>query len=1134
MNRTAKSYFRRTAFVCALQVLATVLLPAQTVIVAGVIRGTISDQTHAVIGSASVRAVNAGTGTEFVGKTNAHGGYVFPSVPVGIYSVSVEKAGFNQVRIEDVVVQVGQTTTEDMRMRPGAEAQTVVVDAEVLLRQESSISSVISQSLLDGLPLSGRRYTDFTLLTPNASQDGQTGLVSIGGEQGGEDTGYANGNGANSFAIDGANATSSYFGNARGGEKIPYTFGENAIQEFQVTVSPYNAAYGGAATGFLNTVTKSGNDTLHGNGFYYNRNSGTGANDAIDKGAGIPRPLDVLQQFGGAVGGPIKPHRAWFFFDYEQQRHKQPISSINSDFQTQEADFFPDYAPDTNLPALPAPNAPLPVPNADTVDDPTNPIYLQQVSNAIAALNANLGTHSRYANDLTFFNKYDYQATDKDRLYLSLNFNRFDSPNGEITATTTGTLGLSALASAFVHDYQASAGWTHIFSSNLLSDFHGSFTRDLQYSTPAGLLSPDLPAIAFTSPSPFEIGNAGFANGKTQESQWQAAERFDLIRGPHSLKFGFETNQSHVTDVSFGGYDPDAVRQNGAFGGSYSFSSFEEFALGAYDGYSQSAGSNKFSFDVPYYAFYVQDTWQASPQLTIDMGLREDFQVYPQPQKNPAFPLTGQFPNEFRRFAPRVGFAYKLADKTVVRAGFGQFYENVNGLNYRNSVVSNGLASQQSSVFVIVNSGAAFNAQTPSVMDGTTYGPTFPNKIPNNSSVFSASPDISIVSPSFRFPYILGSSLQIETQIAPDTTLSIGTMWTHGVHLISGSAYDLNLVKPTGTTTYVVCSPDATVVPCAGKQIVLPNLDAGLLQEGLITSKVQQINALISPGINNYNSLFAQLQRRLRNGLQFGLSYTYAKNMTTSGVDFNNQFDFSNTSSPYLIDQRHHLSLAAVYLPSFDRASMPRWAHSTISDWALSTVMQFYSGRPYAAILDDTCTSVPGQGSGPGDDDVARHHRKPFDDDDIDQLSVGSCSSLASQNNPINDTAVNQATSNSALGINGSGPSPGEGINSFYGPWIEQVDLGLARSFHLTEHNVISLQAQAFNLLNHANYYVQNGGGVNQTQYAPNGPNCGDGQTQNQTCYLISETGQGGFGTLQAINALNGPRVLQFSFRYTF
>jgi hypothetical protein len=156
---------------------------------------------------------------------------------------------------------------------------------------------VVNRPLLDQVPLSGRRYTDFALLTPNSSPDGQTGLVSFGGEEGGEDTGYANGNGANSFTLDGASATSTYFGNTRGGERLPYVFGQNSIEEFQVAVSPYSSAYGGGATGFLNTVTKSGADRFHGDAFYFNRNSGTGANDAVDKASGTPRPVDILQQF---------------------------------------------------------------------------------------------------------------------------------------------------------------------------------------------------------------------------------------------------------------------------------------------------------------------------------------------------------------------------------------------------------------------------------------------------------------------------------------------------------------------------------------------------------------------------------------------------------------------------------------------------------------------------------------------------------------------------------------------------------------------------------------------------------------------------------------------------------------------
>jgi hypothetical protein len=141
--------------------------------------------------------------------------------------------------------------------------------------------------------------------------------------------------------------------------------------------------------------------------------------------------------------------------------------------------------------------------------------------------------------------------------------------------------------------------------------------------------------------------------------------------------------------------------------------------------------------------------------------------------------------------------------------------------------------------------------------------------------------------------------------------------------------------------------------------------------------------------------------------------------------------------------------------------------------------------------------------------------------------------------NSVNNTAALQATANSALGINASSPSPFAGLNSFYGPWTQQVDLGLARRFELTERQTITLQAQVFNIANHANYYVQNGTGVVATRYeaAPFGNNpdgsttCGDGSHLSQHCYLVPGAG---FGTLQVINALNGPRVLQFALRYSF
>jgi hypothetical protein len=258
--------------------------------------------------------------------------------------------------------------------------------------------------------------------------------------------------------------------------------------------------------------------------------------------------------------------------------------------------------------------------------------------------------------------------------------------------------------------------------------------------------------------------------------------------------------------------------------------------------------------------------------------------------------------------------------------------------------------------------------------------------------------------------------------------------------------------------------------------------------------------------MNNYNSFFVQGQRRFRHGLAFQTAYTLSKNLMSRGVDFNNQFDFRNTHAPYLLDQRHRLSAAAVFQPDFGSHLESELMRSALSEWTISTVMQFASGRPYAAEMDIACAAA--------------------------DISDG-CPDGSPQN-AINNTAALQSTANSALGINAGSPSPFAGLNSFYGPWTEQVDLGLSRRFYLTERNSITLQAQAFNVLNHANYYVQNGTGVNPIQYRPFGPTCGDGQTLNQTCYLVPNTGPGGFGTLQVINALNGPRVFQFALKWTF
>jgi hypothetical protein len=282
-------------------------------------------------------------------------------------------------------------------------------------------------------------------------------------------------------------------------------------------------------------------------------------------------------------------------------------------------------------------------------------------------------------------------------------------------------------------------------------------------------------------------------------------------------------------------------------------------------------------------------------------------------------------------------------------------------------------------------------------------------------------------------------------------------------------------------------------------------MDNGLLTEGRVNPHLGQINELISPGQNHYNSLFVQLQRRMSQGLSLQFSYTFAKSIMLDGMDFNNQFDFSNTHAPSLLDQRHRVSLAGVYRPGLEKLSGSDAARKLLSGWTLSSVMDFSSGRPYAALLSPACTSST--------------------------VSLQNCDGA---NDNLNDTAFNQDTANTAGGINGAGPTPGIGLNSFYGPWLERIDVGLARSFVVREGKNLEFQVQAFNLFNHANYYVQNGDGINQLQYNPVGTTCGDAMSPNQQCYLVPNSGPGNFGSLQEISPNGLPRALQFSARFTF
>ena len=1055
---------------CLAALLSSAFAAAQNAVSTGAISGQVLDPKGAAVPGVVVTALGSATGVKLTSTTNGDGIYGFPALQVGSYTVSFSASGFKSTQLSNVEVGVGHTTDGGATLQLGSASEQVLVEATAtdLNPTDTAVGTLVEKSTIDGLPLSGRRYTDFVLLTPNVTADGQFGHISFAGQSGGDLSGYnntaggaSNANGSTAFTVDGADSTSYYYGDNRGFTRIPYIFGLQAIQEFQVQPNVYNAAYGGAGAGFINTVTKSGTNVLHGDLFYYNRNSGTGTNDAIDKGQGNRKLQNTLQQFGADLGGSVVKDKLFFYFDYEQQRHRDPLYALN---QAQAGIDETSFGVPAGT-ALPSSNSHFPVAASISQDqataNPTNPIYLQGVANALHEIKSNLGPRARRRDDLEFFPKLDWQADAKDHFTFLYNYNNFKSPGGIITFSPEAFGADELLGNNGVKDHVATAHWTRVLSNSALNDLHVSYVRDEQYYSPSGLVDPTAPEIILTSPSVFLMGNATFSYNNLREYQWQFADHVTLTKGKHNLEFGVDFN-----------HDSIANNNPGSFFGQYIFLSLQAYALGKWNIFDQTAGNPKYNFSDPFTGFYVNDTFRALPNLTISAGLREDFQIYQNPHGNPLLPFTQKFHNQYERVSPRLGFSYAPMPKTVIRGGAGLYYEIFVGGNYQNSTQTDGVSQTSLSLFDF--STASVAAQQAVV---------FPGTLPASYSGFSGGTNITTIASNYKTPSVVNASLQVDQEIAPHTILTVGSLWSHGMHLTASTAYDLNLRPPTGTTTFMLPG---------GRSVVEPNLDTGLLKDGLISSSFQQINALISPGINNYVSLFTQLNRQVAHGANVILAYTLSKS-TQAGVDFYNQFDLSGTHGLSLLDQRHRLSIGAVYHPETNFSSPTERA--LLSGYTFSTISQFNSGRPYTGVIQT-----------------------------------------------LNDSAATQATPNTAAGLVGGnspgfGLAPGDGINSFTGPWITEIDLGLERGFTIKEKQRISLKAQVFNLFNSPNYYVEAGSGINQVQYNASGSTCGDGKTVDQVCMLTPNTGTngvGGFKTFEAVSQPNPPRIMQFSFGYSF
>ena len=960
MRRRISPMLARLAALCAVVCLSTVSALAQTQATSGNIEGRVLDPQGAVVPGATVEATNNATGFARATTTDEDGNYRLIQLPPGLYSVRASAANFNAASANEVQVTVGGKTTLDLSLYLGGvrDELTISAEAPVVETSRTSVSTTVNQVAIENLPVNGRNYLDFATLTPGVVRD-QTrdGDLSVGGQKGT----------LNNLQVDGADNNNTFFGQAFGrtGVRPPYQFSEESVQEFQVNQNGFSAEFGRAGGAVINVVTKSGTNEFHGGLFEYFRDESLNANtpnlkaQQFQRGQPNVRPPLQIHQFGGRIGGPIVKNRAFFFFTYDGQRQ--------------------------NLPNTVEP------PNLFTPGgDLARPLLLPLI-----------GTYQINRDQDVWMAKTDIALNNSNQLTLRFNQQNFTGKNNEFT----GTLAVEEHSGDSLAKTTTFSGTlASTLTDSIVNEFRFQFARDKE----PGTANSDRPEAQIqTNGGGFLlIGRNNFSPRETTIKRVQVADNISILRGAHLFKTGFDFNFDRIFNF-FPGF----------FSGQYTFTSYNNFANNTPSTYTQRFALPNTSGattepDSTDYAFFAQDDWRVTPRLTVNAGLRWDYQALAAPPiQNPDTALlsrgldTSRQPKDRNNFAPRVGFSYAFDDKSVLRGGYGIFYGRTTAIMLGTAHSGNGV--QTTGVTLTCTTNPATNPC-----------PTFPNNFNALPSAGTpARPDLFIFQEGYTQPYVQQARLGFEREIFESTSFSATVMLYRGVHLSRTRDINLGTPVPTnftatdGSVYSVLRFPAAR--PIVGSTGVLYN----------------RINLFESNGNSFYRGLALQLQRRLARGFQFLAAYTFSKAeddkpdqtaVVPGGGDdakvVENSYDIRADYARGDTDLPHRFVFSPIYtVGRYDAESA--FLRGLLSDWTVSGIIQLQSGFPYSAQI----------GSDVNRDGNSRSDRVP-----------------------------------------------GTARNSFRTPSTYQLDARLQRAFRFGESMQLRLIGEGFNLTNRANILATN------------------------------------------------------------
>ncbi|MBM3736983.1 MAG: TonB-dependent receptor [Acidobacteria bacterium] len=892
-------------------------LAAQAVAGFGGMSGVVRDASGAVIPNSQVTVTNESRGIRRNIQTNESGLFNAPAlVPSTGYAILVNSDGFRPFQVRDIEILVGQTVNLNVTLEVAAAATEVqVLDTAPIVEQtRTGNSQVVNSRQILNLPINGRRVDSFALLTPSVVNDGTFGNLSFRGIAGG-----------NAFLTDGNDTTNNYYNENAGRTRISTQISQDAVQEFEVLTNGYSAEFGRASGGVINTVTKSGTNSLHGTAYWFFRNQDFNARDRY----ATSSPPETRHQTGGSLGGPIRKDKLFYFFNGEIIRRNFPLSSS------------------LNRPPL--------------FDASGRFIGQCTASNAQcdAALKFITDRHfrevPRQANSELGFGKIDWRPVDRHSFSFSMNYLRWLSPNGIQSAAAlnsgaaVGNNGISTVRTRY-----GRASWTSIPSNTIVNELRYGWFKDRL----ADDHNPEfIPSTGLVQISVQGQGNLGvsdlFPRLNPSENRHQIADNLTWTAGKHTVKFGGDL--MNTTDFN--------NAQNNR-NGTYTYANFTNFALdfsgnttGAkrWQSFSQAFGQSILRITSRDFSFYAQDQFRATRNLTVNAGLRYEYATFTQPgTSNPDYPLTAKIRQPGKNFAPRIGLAWAFNDsKTVIRTGYGIFYARIPAGLVNNLILVNGVSQR------------SFSLQG-NVPADLTAGPVFPAKLTSLSRTPPpGTVSLQFAAPDFRNPYTQQADFGIERELTRNVGMTVSYIWSRGLRMFT--VRDLN-IGPTGApVTYRIN-------------------DANGNQTGTYTTPTYRLANRVNPnwrganmidngGNSYYNALAVQVRQRMMRGIESSAAYTWSHAIDfNQGGASNNLFfnsprslfngDYRGDKSTSGLDQRHRLVVTTIAQPRFVKSDgalarylINHWQLSQISTFASPnyfTPTIFVSGAPFAGAANIT------------------------------------------------------------------------------------------------------------------------------------------------------------------------------------